>query len=136
MNANTQTAPSREQQALAIFHRHVAAFTSGNLDAVLNDFGEHAVVITPDGVFEGQEQIRALYGGLLAEFGIIDRGDSPGLTLDALHVRHDTIVIAWHAESMHRVFPFGTDTFFCKGDQFERQSIVFSTPRPRNGAVG
>jgi len=136
MNANTQTATPREQQALAIFERHVAAFTSGNLDAVLNDFGEHAVVITPDGVFEGPEQIRALYGGLLAEFGTIDRGDSPGLTLDALHVRHDMIFITWHAESMHNVFPFGTDTFICKGDRFERQTIAFSTPHPRDGTVG
>lgn len=136
MDTNTQTHTPREQQAQAIFKRHVAAFTSGNLDAVMNDFGEHSIVITPDGVFEGLEQIRALYGSLLAEFGIIDNGDSPGLTLDALHARHDMIVITWHAESKHRVFPFATDTFICKGDKFERQSIVFSSPRPRDGTTG
>lgn len=136
MNANTESITLREQQALAIFNRHVAAFTSGNLDAILNDFGKDAVVITPDGVFEGPEQIRALYGGLLGEFGTIDDGDSPGLTVDALHVRHDMIFITWHAESMHNVFPFGTDTFICKGDTFERQSIAYSTPLPRNNRVG
>lgn len=136
MDTNVQTTTSREQQALAVFKRHVAAFNSGNLDAILSDFGEHAVVITPEGVFEGPEQIRALYGGLLAEFGTIDHGDSPGLTLDALHVRHDMIFITWHAESMHKVFPFGTDTFICKGDTFERQTIAFSTPHPRHGTVG
>ena len=136
MNTSTHSHTTREQQALAVFKRHVAAFTSGNLDAVMNDFGEHSMVITPDGVFEGPEQIRTLYGGLLAEFGVIDRGDSPGLTFDALHVRHDTIFISWHAESMHSVFPFGTDTFICNGDKFERQSIAFSTPRPRNGTLG
>ena len=131
MDTNTQTHTTSEQQAQATFKRHVAAFNSGNLDAVMNDFGEHSIVITPDGVFEGLERIRALYGDLLAEFGIIDNGDSPGLTLDALHARHDMIVITWHAESKHRVFPFATDTFICKGDKFERQSIVFSSPRPR-----
>jgi hypothetical protein len=136
MHTNTQTHTSREQQALAIFERHVAAFNSGNLDAVMNDFGEHSIVITPDGVFEGPAQIRELYGSLLEEFGVIDKGDSPGLTLDALHARDDMIVITWHAESMHRVFPFGTDTFICKGDTFERQSIVFISPRTRNGTVG
>lgn len=136
MNTSTHSHTAREQQALAIFKRHVAAFTSGNLDAVMHDFGEHSMVITPDGVFEGPERIRTLYGGLLAEFGVIDRGDSPGLTFDALHVRHDTIFISWHAESMHSVFPFGTDTFICNGDKFERQSIAFSTPRPRYGTVG
>ena len=131
MDANTRTTPPREQQALALFHRHVAAFNSGNLDAVLNDFGEHAVVITPEGVFEGPEQIRALYGSLLAEFGTIDRGDSPGLVFDALHVRHDTIFISWHAESKNHIFPFGTDTFICNSGKFERQSIAFSPPYPQ-----
>jgi hypothetical protein len=134
MNTTAQSYTTREQKVLDVFNRHVAAFTSGDLDAVLNDFGEHSVVITPDGVFEGRERIRALYQGLLAEFGVIDRGDSPGLTFDALHVRHDTLFIAWHAESMHHVFPFGTDTFVCNGDKFERQSIAFSPPTPRNGA--
>lgn len=136
MDTGTHSHTTQEQHALAAFRRHVAAFTSGNLDAVMNDFGEHPVVITPDGVFEGRERIRALYGGLLAEFGVIDRGDSAGLIVDALHVRHDTIFISWHAESMHSVFPFGTDTFICNGDKFERQSIAFSTPRPRNATGG
>lgn len=136
MQTTAQSYTTREQQALDIFKRHVSAFTSGNLDAVLNDFGEHSVVITPDGVYEGVDQIRALYGGLLAEFGVIDRGDSPGLILDALHVRHDTIFIAWHAESMHHVFPFGTDTFICNGNKFERQSIAFSPPRPKSDPTG
>jgi len=80
MNTTTQSYTTREQKALDVVKRHVAAFTSGNLDAVLNDFGEHSVVTTPDGVFEGLDEIRALYGSLLAEFGIIDHGDSPGLT--------------------------------------------------------
>ena len=136
MLAQTQTHTPREQQAQALFTRHVAAFTSGNLDAVMNDFGEHSIVVTPDGIFEGLEQIRTLYGGLLAEFGVIDHGDSPGLTIDTLHIRHDMIVITWHAESRHRLFPFATDTFICKGDKFERQSIVFSSPRAVDGASG
>lgn len=133
MNAITQPFTTQEQKALDIFKRHVAAFTSGNLEAVLSDFGERAVVITPDGVFDGLDRIRTLYGGLLAEFGVIDRGDSPGLTIDVLHVRHDTIFISWHAESMQHVFPFGTDTFICHGDRFERQSIAFSPPEKKPG---
>jgi hypothetical protein len=51
-------------------------------------------------------------------------------------VRHDTLFIAWHAESKHHVFPFGTDTFICNGDRFQRQSIAFSPPRPKSGAIG
>jgi ketosteroid isomerase-like protein len=133
MNAIAQPHTVQEQKVLDVFDRHVAAFTCGNLDAVLNDFGEQSVVVTSDGVFEGREQIRALYQNLLAEFGRIDRGDSPGFTFDVVHARHDTLFIAWHAESKHYVFPFGTDTFICNGEQVQRQSIAFSPPQPKNG---
>jgi hypothetical protein len=136
MNAQQPPAGARERQALALFDRHVAAFTSGDLDAVLDDFGEDALVVTADGVFAGPQQIRTVYAVLLAEFGVIARGDSPGLTVDTLHVRDDTIFIAWHAESKHRVYPFGTDTFICRGGRFLRQSIAFTPPRPRDAAAG
>ncbi|UCH53330.1 MAG: nuclear transport factor 2 family protein [Pseudomonadota bacterium] len=131
MNAIAKAVTTREQHALNIFNRHVAAFFAGNLDAVLDDFGEDSVVITPDGVFEGREQIRSVYEGLLAEFGVIDRGDSPGIVVDTLLARDDTIFITWHAESKSLVFPFGTDTFICNGDRFTRQSIAFSPPIPK-----
>lgn len=131
MNAIAKSVTPREQQALDVFNRHVAAFFSGDLYAVLDDFSEDAVVITPDGVFKGRERIRAVYQGLLAEFGSIDRGDSPGIVLDTLLVHEDTVFITWHAESKHLVFPFGTDTFICKGDRFAHQSIAFSPPTRR-----
>ena len=131
MNAVTQPHTAQEHEVLEVFNRHFAAFNSGDLDAVLQDFGEDSVVMTPDGVFKGRDQIRAVYRNLLAEFGAIDRGDSPGLVLDALYVHREMLFITWHAESKHHVYPFGTDTFVCRGGQFERQSIAFSPPQPR-----
>lgn len=125
MQAIEQNYTSQEQDVLDIFQRHVAAFTSGNLDAVLDDFTDRSVVITPDGVFEGRAQIRALYQALLAEFGVIDNGDSPGIAVDALQLRHDTLLISWHGESKRRHFPFGTDTFIGRDNKFARQSIAF-----------
>jgi ketosteroid isomerase-like protein len=131
MKTTQQRFTSQEQGVLDTFQRHVTSFTAGNLDAVLDDFAEHAVVMTPDGVFEGWDRIRALYQGLLAEFGTIDKGDSPGISVDALHVRHNTLFISWHAESTRHIFPFGADMFVCDGDKIERQSIAFSPPRAR-----
>lgn len=133
MNTTMETYTAQEQQVLAVFNRHVASFTSGNLDAVLNDFAEDSVVITPDGAFEGRAQIRELYKGLLEEFGVIDRGDSPGFSIDALHLRNDTLLISWRAESTRHLFRFGTDTFVCSGGKFVRQSIAFPSPEPKVG---
>jgi hypothetical protein len=131
MNAIQPVHMSQEQKVLDVFNRHFAAFTSANLDDIVNDFTEQSVVITPDGVFEGLDRIRALYQGLLAEFGVIDRGDSPGITIDVLHVRHDMLFITWHAESKYHIFSFATDTFVFNGDKVERQSISFPPLQPR-----
>ncbi len=130
LGEDTQALTGREQNVLRVFHRHVAAFTSGDLDAVLGDFHEDSIVTTADGVFEGLAQIRLLYAGLLAEFGTINNGDSPGITFDITRVRDDMLFITWHAESINLVFPFGTDTFIAKGNHFARQTISFTaTPK-------
>lgn len=125
---STGALTGQEEDVLATFNAHVAAFRSGDLDAVMGDFGSSSVVITADGVFEGPAQIRALYDGLLTEFGSIDDGDSPGITFDISHVRHDMLFVTWHGESINLVFPFGTDTFIINGNTIARQTIAFSPP--------
>lgn len=131
MSAIIEMHTEEEQQVLSLFAQHMAAFTSGNLDAVLKDFTEQAIVITPDGVFEGLTQIRGVYQQLLAEFGVIDRCDSPGLFVDTLYVRHNTLFVTWHAESIHHVIAFGTDTFVIDSGKVARQSISFVPPQAR-----
>jgi len=129
-NVTQLSKPARNQEPLDIFNQHLAAFNAGDLEAVLSDFADDAVVITSDGIFEGHDQIRKVYAGLLAEFGVINRGDSPGFTIETLHARHDTLFIVWHATSLRHVFEFGTDTFVCGDGLIQRQSIAFATPRP------
>jgi len=97
MNAILQAYSPEEQDVLNVFNRHVASFLAGDLDAVVDDFATQAVVVTPAGVYEAQERIRALHRELLDEFGVIASGDSPGFAVDVLQVRHDTLFITWHA---------------------------------------
>ena len=123
LTANPKTA--QEKEILDLFEKHLAAFNAGDLDAVLSDFGEQSVVITPGGVFEGKDQIRGFYQELIAEFGVIDRGDSPGLIFDVLLLRHNMLFIVWHGESKLRKYQFASDTFICNGGKIERQSICF-----------
>lgn len=133
MNSTVDTFTTEEQNVLEVFNRHLSAFTSGNLDAVLDDFGEDSVVITQEGVFKGPQQIRNVFQALLAEFGVIDKGDSPGFTFDIVQPCRDTLFITWHAVSKHHVFPFGTDTFVVRGDTIYRQTFSYPVPVARNG---
>jgi hypothetical protein len=128
MDAHVNTNISMEQNVLDVFNRHLAAFNAGDLDAVLDDFSNDSVVITQEGVFEGPQQIRKAFHGLLTEFGVIDQGDSPGFTFKIVQPCHDTLFIVWNAISKHHVFPFGTDTFVCHGDKIKRQTFAFSPP--------
>jgi len=133
MDAKVNTNMTQEQNVLDVFNRHLAAFTSGNLDAVMNDFGRDSVVITQEGVFEGPQQIRKVFQGLLAEFGVIDQGDSPGFTFNIVQPCRDTLLITWNAISKHHVFPFGTDTFVIRGNTIHRQTLSYPVPAARNG---
>lgn len=131
MSAIPKIHTHEEEQVLAVFAQHVAAFMAGDLEAVLDDFTDESVVITPEGVFEGLTQIRGVYEKLLTEFGNIERGDSPGLHVDTLYVRNDMLFITWHATSKQHVFPFGTDTFLINKGKVWRQSISFAPPQAR-----
>lgn len=130
-NVSAQTQNPQEQRTLATFQNHVAAFQSASLDEVLADFADDAIVFTPDGVFEGKQQIRNVYAALFDEFGCIARGDSPGILLDAMYVRDDSLFITWHAISRKHQFDFGTDTFVVTGDKIARQSIAYTPPQAR-----
>ena len=125
VESTDQELGNQEDRALEVFSRHVAAFNANDLDAVMEDFGNHSIVITPDGVFEGLEEIELLFGGLLAEFGSIDNGDST-LTLTGLHNRRDTVYITWTAETPNLNFTFGTDTFVIVGNKIARQTLAFT----------
>ncbi|HEY9051714.1 MAG TPA: nuclear transport factor 2 family protein [Gammaproteobacteria bacterium] len=130
-NVSSQSPNQQEKHTLATFQNHVAAFQSASLDKVMDDFADDAIVFTPDGVFEGKQQIRKVYAALLDEFGCIDRGDSPGILLDAMYVRDDSLFITWHAVSRQHQFDFGTDTFVVTDDKIARQSIAYAQPKVR-----
>lgn len=120
----------REQLTHDTFNRHVTAFCAANLHDVLADFAEDAIVMTPDGVYAGREAIRTVYEDLLHEFGSITDGDSPGISVDVLHIQDNTLFITWHAESLHHKFDFGTDTFVMEGNKIRRQTIAYTQPQP------
>ncbi len=50
----------------AVWHRHLESALSGNLDAVMADFADHSVIMTPEGIIEGKVAIRGFFERLLA----------------------------------------------------------------------
>ncbi len=44
-----------------MFDRHFKAFTENNMEAVMTDYAEDAIVIVPDSAYVGKEQIRSSF---------------------------------------------------------------------------
>lgn len=93
-----------------VLQSHLQAIGSGDLDALMADYNEESVFITPNGSFVGLDAIRREFTNLLAAF-------PPGSTLNLIgqQVHQDTILLLWSGESDSLNIPFAVDTFVIKG---------------------
>lgn len=104
----------------AVLDRHLAAFAAHDVDAVLADYHDDAVFITPQGVLTGKAQIRQLFETLIAEF------DAPETRI-SVHERYaagPVAYIVWSAETPAHRYPFVTDTLFVDDDRIRHQTFA------------
>lgn len=99
--------------AAAVLDRHLAAFTAQDVDAIMDDYTNASVFITPDRVFTGTAEIRNLFEGLVAEFS------APEASLDLI-ARHSVGPVAyttWSAETPQNRYTLATDTLYVEDDR-------------------
>jgi hypothetical protein len=109
--------------------RHLAAFAQGP-DAIMRDYTEGSVLITPDGVLRGVAGIRPFFERFLA--------DSPPELLAAMSIMqqemHGEIAyITWKAEPF---IPLATDTFLIRDDKIVTQTFAAFIPAPAASQAG
>lgn len=87
----------------SILAHHLQAFGAGDVDAIMSDYAEDAVLITPDGPLHGLE-IRQLFVGMIAD---------PMISFEILQqaIEGEVAYIVWKAETEKLNIPLGTDTF-------------------------
>jgi ketosteroid isomerase-like protein len=96
------------------------AFLKGDVDEIMKDFSEQAILFTPDGVLEGIDSIRKFYTDVTSN--ILPPGSD--FKLSSQEVRGQTAYIVWSAESENYRFPLGTDTFFIKDGKIIAQTFA------------
>ena len=109
-----------EQTEKTLLH-HLQAFGVGNVDAIMADYSEDAVLITPDGTLKGHAQIRSLFEQI---FATMFPPDSTSLTLVRQVVEGDIAYILWAASSSHYHAPLGTDTFVMRDGKIVAQTFA------------
>ncbi len=89
---------------------HQESLEAGDLDAVMSDYTESSVVITPDGALHGLSQIRQLFDK------IISRVLPPGSKYELLRqeIVDEVAYTVWRGESESFNILMGTDTFIIR----------------------
>ena len=105
-----------------VFEHHVAAVGAGDLDAIVADYTDDAVLITPEDVARGRDGIRQFFASLLGE--VPDAAwDIPTRVFEG-----DVLFIEWTAVA-DRARAEGVDTFVFTDDGIRVRTVRLSLER-------
>jgi ketosteroid isomerase-like protein len=109
-----------EQTEKTLLH-HWQAFGAGDVEAIMADYAEDAVLITPDGALKGHAQIRSLFAQIFAH---MFPPDSTSLNLTKRVVEGEIAYILWSGSSAHYHALLGTDTFVMRDGKIVAQTFA------------
>ncbi|MFC6835119.1 nuclear transport factor 2 family protein [Halomarina ordinaria] len=106
-----------------VLDRHLEAFGAQDMDAILADYDEDAVVVAQLETYRGLDEIEELFAGLFEEF------DDPDVTfsLDESLVEDEYGHIVWRASTPETEYEFATDTFVIRDGNIVAQTFVAKT---------
>jgi ketosteroid isomerase-like protein len=104
-----------------VLDHHLHSLAAGNIDEILDDYHEDALLIIPDATFKGHAGIRSMFEGSLQ--GLFKPG-TYHLTMDTLRVEGDVAYIVWHAKCSSADVPYGTDTFIVRDGKIAVQTFA------------
>jgi hypothetical protein len=104
-----------------VFQHHAQAVDAGDLDEIVADYADDAVLITPAGVIRGREGIRAVFTqlfGAMPEFAL-----EPKTQI----YEDDVLFLEWAADSAAATFvEDGIDTFVFRDGLIRVQTARFT----------
>lgn len=116
-----QTTMQDQQQTQATLHHHLAAFNEG-LDALMSDYTDASVLITPERTYRGTAEIRRFFEGFVAG---MPEGLMEALELECETCTDEVAYIRWHALPW---IPMATDTFVIRDGKIATQTFAAYSP--------
>lgn len=104
------------EQTQAVLNRNGAAFAQGDLEAILANYAEDAVILRPGRTYRGHDEIRGMFHDVLANM--------EGLTssITSLTVDSGLALMTWTATSVSGRVLQGVDTFVVANERIVAQS--------------
>ena len=103
-----------------VFDHHREAFEPFNLEELMADYADDAILLTLDGAFVGKEAIRGFFGG------ISENHPNLKISFEKTAVEDDIFLLQWSGESDVATFPRGTAAFIIRDDKIQRQAEWFT----------
>ena len=98
----------------------IAAFARGDLDTLVAQYGDNAIVITPMGTLADRASIRSMMEGVVAEFA------QPGVKFEMLSQAAigEVVTFAWKAETARSVYDLGAETYVVRDGLVAYQTLA------------
>ncbi|MDC0738324.1 nuclear transport factor 2 family protein [Cognatishimia sp. SS12] len=103
----------------AVFDHHLQAFVDRNMEQNLADYTDDSVVIIPNAIFRGLDEIEGFFGAIFQEFA----QDGSSFELTEKRVEGNVVYISWRAETPDNSYVYATDTFVIENDKIVTQTI-------------
>lgn len=103
----------------SVLEHHLATFGDCDLEGIMEDYADDAVVITQSGTFRGHDEIRELFSGLFDEFS----DSSVSFSLEEDVTVEEYAYIVWNAETPENEYEFATDTFVIRDGAIVAQTF-------------
>lgn len=107
-----------EEKTKEVLDHHWVAFKENDLEAVMADYTEESILITPDATYQGLEAIRENF---VRAFKAFPKDQQP-LQLNKTVVVKDVGYILWQAKTTSMELSFATDTFLIHDGKIVRQT--------------
>jgi ketosteroid isomerase-like protein len=114
MEATTARTPQE------VFQHHAEVLIGGDLEGIVSDYSDDAVMITPAGVKRGKEGVRETFIQLLADVPEAD-WDVPTQIFEG-----DLLFIEWSADSARTRVEDGIDTFVFRDGLIRAQTVRYT----------
>lgn len=110
---------TQARQTRSVVEKHLNAFGTGDIDAIMADYADDAVFVTADSVLQGTEEIRTLFEKLLDDL-------PPGspLTLEQQQIQGELAFLVWSGESDTVQVHFATDTLIVRDGKITMQTFA------------
>jgi ketosteroid isomerase-like protein len=119
---SSQEAPASvsEDKTKEVLDHHWEAFIQNDLEAVMADYTEESVLITPDKTFKGLDEIRKNFEDAYVAFP----KDKTPFKLNKSVVHGDVAYILWQAKTPTFDLTYATDTFVIRNGKIISQTYA------------